>query len=117
MVRAFALSLLSLSVLGVPSPFHGRADLCVFRNGLFLCDTAHDGGTAETKFRFGRAGDVPFLIPSTVDGQALPCVFRDHRFLCVPGERSLVVPAAARRCSATSTATAGPIPASTPTAG
>jgi hypothetical protein len=96
MVRAFVLLLLSLSLLGAAAPFHGTADLCVFRNGLFLCDTAHDGGTSEMRFRFGRAGDVPFLIPSTVDGQALPCVFRDHRFLCGAGERLLVVPPGAQ---------------------
>jgi hypothetical protein len=25
----------------------GRDDPCLFRDGRFLCDTAHDGGTAE----------------------------------------------------------------------
>lgn len=60
----------------------GRDDLCVFRNGRFLCDTAHDGGTAEMRFRFGKKGDIPFLLRLSVRGPAIPCVFRDQRFLC-----------------------------------
>lgn len=82
----------------LPAAAWGRDDLCVFRNGLFLCDTAHDGGTAEMKFRFGRAGDVPFLIRFSVDGPAQPCVFRSltHRFVCIDGTRPLVIPVGAQ---------------------
>ena len=91
----FALFLLALLY---PTSAWGRDDLCLFRNGLFLCDTAHDGGTAEVRFRFGRAGDVPFLFRSSVDGSAQPCVFRNltHRFVCIDGTRSLVVPPGAQ---------------------
>jgi len=39
----------------------GRDDPCVFRAGEFLCDTAHDGGSAEAQLVFGRAGDRPLL--------------------------------------------------------
>ena len=77
--RLFALI---LPALLLATAAWGRDDLCVFRKGLFLCDTAHDGGTAEMKFRFGRGGDIPFLIRSNVDSPAYPCVFRDHHFLC-----------------------------------
>src|SRR5881397_1217779 len=59
--RLFALI---LPAFLLPAAAWGRDDLCVFRKGLFLCDTAHDGGTAEMKFRFGRGGDIPFLIRS-----------------------------------------------------
>ena len=73
--RLFALILLTLLL---PAAAWGRDDLCVFRKGLFLCDTAHDGGTAEMRFRFGKRGDIPFLIRSNVDSPAYPCVFRDE---------------------------------------
>jgi len=94
-LRLFALFLL---VLLCPRSAWGRDDLCLFRKGLFLCDTAHDGGTAEMRFRFGRTGDVPFLFRSSVDGPAQPCVFRNltHRFVCIDGTRPLVVPVGAQ---------------------
>jgi hypothetical protein len=92
--RLFALFLLSLLS---SAPAWGHDDLCVFRKGLFLCDTAHDGGTAETRFRFGQAGDVPFLVRSSVDGPAQPCVFRGQSFLCkVGGTQPLGVPSGAQ---------------------
>ena len=91
--RLFALI---LPALLLSAAAWGRDDLCVFRKGLFLCDTAHDGGTAEMKFRFGRAGDVPFLIRLSSDGPAVPCVFRDQRFLCVWGSPQFVVPGSAQ---------------------
>jgi hypothetical protein len=75
----------------------GRDDLCVFRKGLFLCDTAHDGGTAEMRLRFGKAGDVPFLVRPSSGAPAVPCVFRDRSFLCSPGvELLLTVPVGAQ---------------------
>ncbi len=60
----------------------GHADLCVFRGGRFLCDTAHDGGTAELRLRFGQAGEIPFLVDFDGEGRADPCVFRDRQFVC-----------------------------------
>lgn len=73
---------LILPILLLPAAAWGRDDLCVFRNGRFLCDTAHDGGTAEMKFRFGQAGDIPFLRRISANGPAVPCVFRDRHFFC-----------------------------------
>jgi len=55
---------------------------CVFRGGLFLCDTAHKGGEAEVEIRFGRTGDQPLLGDVDGDGRADPCVRRGRRFLC-----------------------------------
>jgi hypothetical protein len=60
----------------------GHADLCVFRGGRFLCDTANDGGTAELRLRFGGPGDLPFLADFNGDGRWDPCIFRDHHFRC-----------------------------------
>jgi hypothetical protein len=60
----------------------GTAELCVFRSGRFLCDTAHDGGQAELKLSFGRRGDVPLLADFNGDGTADPCVLHDHHFHC-----------------------------------
>jgi hypothetical protein len=91
MTRARFFALI-LSALLFSTAAWGRDDLCVFRKGLFLCDTAHDGGTAEMTFRFGKAGDVPFLIRLSSNAPATPCVFRDHRFLCEFIQIPLVVP-------------------------
>jgi len=93
--RLFALI---LPALLLPAAAWGRDDLCVFRKGLFLCDTAHDGGTAEVRFRFGKRGDIPFLIRSNVDSPAYPCVFRDHHFLCAgpAPSSSFVIPEGAQ---------------------
>lgn len=66
----------------LPGQTPGHADLCVFRAGRFLCDTANDGGAAELKIRFGQAGDIPFLVDFDGEGRADPCIFRDRRFLC-----------------------------------
>jgi hypothetical protein len=57
-------------------------DLCVLRDGRFLCDTGNDGGTAELKMRFGQLGDVPFVGDASGRGEADPCVFRAPRFRC-----------------------------------
>jgi hypothetical protein len=93
--RLFALI---LPALLLPAAAWGRDDLCVFRKGLFLCDTAHDGGTAEVRFRFGKRGDIPFLIRSNVDSPAYPCVFRDLHFLCAgpAPSSSFVIPEGAQ---------------------
>jgi hypothetical protein len=77
--RLFALI---LPALLLPAAAWGRDDLCVFRKGLFLCDTAHDGGTAEVRFRFGKAGDIPFLIRLSSDGRADPCLYAHGRLVC-----------------------------------
>jgi hypothetical protein len=88
---------LILPALLLPAAAWGRDDLCVFRKGLFLCDTAHDGGTAEMSFRFGKKGDIPLLVRPSSGAPAVPCVFRDQRFLCGPGiELLLTVPAGAQ---------------------
>jgi hypothetical protein len=60
----------------------GRADPCVFRSGVFLCDTEHDSGTTGVTVGFGQAGDLPFLADVDGDGRADPCVYRDGHFLC-----------------------------------
>jgi hypothetical protein len=88
-IRPFALI---LPALLLSTAAWGRDDLCVFRKGRFLCDTAHDGGTAEMTFRFGKAGDIPFLIRLSSHAPAMPCVFRDHHFLCEVLQIPLVVP-------------------------
>lgn len=59
----------------------GRADPCLFRNGVFLCDADHDYAL-DTAVAFGQAGDVPFLADIDGDGRADPCVYRVGRFLC-----------------------------------
>jgi hypothetical protein len=75
-----------LLLLGLAQPASaqtpGRADLCVFRSGRFLCDTAHNGGRAELKLDFGERGDLPFLADFNADGRADPCVLHDHHFRC-----------------------------------
>jgi hypothetical protein len=60
----------------------GRADACVYRDGVFRCDTEHDFGAGETRIRFGQAGDVPLLGDVDGDGKADPCVYRAGKFLC-----------------------------------
>jgi hypothetical protein len=60
----------------------GRADPCVFRNGVFLCDTEHDSGTTGVTVGFGQAGDLPFLADVDGDGRADPCIYRGGHFLC-----------------------------------
>jgi hypothetical protein len=60
----------------------GRDDPCVRRGRRFLCDTAHNGGTAEVQIEFGLASDVPLLGDVDGDGDDDPCVFRDGLFLC-----------------------------------
>jgi FG-GAP-like repeat len=75
-----AAAILAPALLAGQTPRH--ADLCVFRGGRFLCDTAHDGGAAEVRVRFGAAGELPFLVDFDGDGRDDPCVFRDRQFLC-----------------------------------
>jgi hypothetical protein len=70
------------SVLGRLWQARKDADLCVFRDGRFLCDTSNNGGNAELRLRFGQPGDVPLLADVDGDGRADPCVFRNQRFLC-----------------------------------
>jgi hypothetical protein len=61
----------------------GRDDLCVPRSGSLLCDTAHDGGAAETKTSpFGLPGDVPLAGDLDGDGRDDACVRRGNRVLC-----------------------------------
>jgi hypothetical protein len=59
----------------------GRAELCLFRRGLFLCDELHDGNLI-LQIPFGRPGDIPLLGDLNGDGRADPCVFRRGHFLC-----------------------------------
>jgi len=59
----------------------GRADLCLFRRGTFLCDYLHDG-LLRFQLSFGRPGDIPLLGDLNGDGRADPCVFRRGHFLC-----------------------------------
>lgn len=65
----------------------GRADPCVFRTGVFLCDTNHDYGTTGVVVPFGQAGDIPFLGDVDGDGRADPCVYRSGHFLCDTGHQ------------------------------
>ncbi|HEY0555590.1 MAG TPA: hypothetical protein VGG20_15135 [Thermoanaerobaculia bacterium] len=60
----------------------GKADPCVYREGRFLCDTAHDGGAAEVEIAFGQAGDLPLLGDFDGDGRADPCVYRSGKLIC-----------------------------------
>ncbi|HTG36388.1 MAG TPA: hypothetical protein VLB76_26000 [Thermoanaerobaculia bacterium] len=60
----------------------GRSDPCVFRSGVFLCDTEHDSGTTGVTVGFGQAGDLPFLADVDGDRRADPCVYRSGHFLC-----------------------------------
>jgi hypothetical protein len=87
-LRALPATILAAAAVFAPTLLAGQtpgqADLCVFRSSRFLCDTAHDGGTAELKLRFGQPGDLPFLGDFNGDGRSDPCVFRDHHFLCDP---------------------------------
>jgi hypothetical protein len=39
----------------------GRDDPCVFRQGMLLCDTAHDGGAAEGILSLGSSSDSVVL--------------------------------------------------------
>jgi len=59
----------------------GRADPCVYRAGVFRCDTAHGLGP-PIRIRFGQTGDLPLLGDLDGDGKADPCVYRSGRFLC-----------------------------------
>jgi hypothetical protein len=70
----------------------GDADPCVYRSGVFLCDTAHDGGTQVT-IAFGQAGDVPLLGDFDGDGRADPCVYRAGQLLCDTAHQSGARPA------------------------
>ncbi|MFL6196780.1 MAG: hypothetical protein ACJ75H_21530 [Thermoanaerobaculia bacterium] len=60
----------------------GRDDFCVYRDGRFLCDTAHNSGAAETQFIFGAPGDIPLLGDLNGDRRDDPCVYRNGHFLC-----------------------------------
>ena len=37
----------------------GKADLCIFRDGVWYVNTKRDG-TAQAMFVYGAAGDIPF---------------------------------------------------------
>ncbi len=60
----------------------GIPDLCVRRGRRFLCDTAHNGGSAEWKVSFGLASDIALLGDVDGNGTADPCVYRNGLFLC-----------------------------------
>lgn len=60
----------------------GRAEPCLYQNGTFSCDTAHDGTLAARSPRIGLPGDVPLLGDLDGDGRADPCVWRGANFLC-----------------------------------
>lgn len=63
---------------------NGRADLCFFRAGQFLCDTNLDG-SLETSVAFGQQGDIPLLMDFDADGRVEPCVYRGRELLCDTG--------------------------------
>lgn len=60
----------------------GRADLCVIRNGRFLCDTDHDGGEPEVSISFDPGRGTPLLGDFDGDGRADPCAHDGRRFSC-----------------------------------
>ncbi len=61
----------------------GRADPCVYRQGLFSCDLEHNGGGGEGKSRVrGEPGDRPLFADVDGDRRADPCVRRGDRLLC-----------------------------------
>jgi hypothetical protein len=58
-------------------------EFCIFRSGVFSCDTGRTGGIAEVRHPFGGdPGDIGLLGDVDGDGRADPCVFRGGRFLC-----------------------------------
>jgi hypothetical protein len=58
-------------------------EFCIFRNGVFSCDTGRTGGIAEVRHPFGGdPGDIGLLGDVDGDGRADPCVFRNGQFLC-----------------------------------
>ena len=58
-------------------------EFCIFRSGVFSCDTGRTGGIAEVRHPFGGdPGDIGLLGDVDGDGRADPCVFRSGRFLC-----------------------------------
>ncbi|HKI03953.1 MAG TPA: hypothetical protein VKK31_18375, partial [Thermoanaerobaculia bacterium] len=58
-----------------------RDDPCRFRDGRFLCDTAHDG-SPDLDIAFGQPGDAPLLGDIDGEGRADPCVRRGAQILC-----------------------------------
>ncbi|HKH47222.1 MAG TPA: hypothetical protein VKM72_21410 [Thermoanaerobaculia bacterium] len=69
-------------------------DRCVWRDGVFLCDTAADGDLTHLEHRFGRTGDQPLLADFDGDGIDDPCVRRGTAFVCDtarPGSADLVL--------------------------
>jgi hypothetical protein len=58
-------------------------EFCIYRNGVFSCDTGRTGGIAEVRHPFGgEPGDIGLLGDVDGDGRADPCVFRSGQFLC-----------------------------------
>jgi hypothetical protein len=58
-------------------------EFCIFRSGIFSCDTGRTGGIAEVRHPFGGdPGDIGLLGDVDGDGRADPCVFRSGQFLC-----------------------------------
>src|SRR5215203_5686064 len=60
----------------------GRADPCVRRGAQILCDTAHNGGTAEVVVTFGAAGSPVLLGDVDGDGDDDPCLPGGGRLSC-----------------------------------
>lgn len=60
-------------------------DLCLFRDGRWLCDPKHDGPPAEIRQTFGKKGDLPLLADADGDGKDDPCVWRAGELLCDAG--------------------------------
>lgn len=60
-----------------------EADLCVYRDRRFLCDTAGEGlATEEIPFGFGVPVHTPLLGDVDGDGRADPCLWRRGVFVC-----------------------------------
>lgn len=60
----------------------GRDDVCFYRDGVFSCDTSHEGTPPMWRERFGFPGDVPLLADVDGDGKADPCVRRGNLLIC-----------------------------------
>ncbi|HEV7783929.1 MAG TPA: hypothetical protein VGQ28_01260, partial [Thermoanaerobaculia bacterium] len=60
----------------------GKVDPCVYRDGVFLCDTTHQGAAPNVSISFGQPGDQPALGDIDGDGKADPCVLHAGHLLC-----------------------------------
>jgi hypothetical protein len=58
-------------------------ELCLFADGRWRCDDAHDGGRAESEFAFGGAQPaIPLLGDLDGEGRDDLCLLRGGRLLC-----------------------------------